>query len=131
MGTAMKLKRRTALGMSAGALAQAPAIVWAQPASKLDLSTMSPNGSLHAINARAFADEVRTATGGAVDISVKSGGQLGFKEAEQLRAVRDGLVPMADMLDTQQAGDEPMLAIEGIPYLVRTIEELKVLHKHV
>src|SRR5688572_18509610 len=67
--TAMTLKRRTALGLSVAALAQAPAIVRAQPAIKLDLSTVSPDGSLHAIHARTFADEVRKATGGAVDIS--------------------------------------------------------------
>lgn len=127
----MKLKRRTALGLSAGALALAPAIVRAQAATKLDLSTVWPNGSLHTINAKAFAEQVGKLTGGAVDISVKAGGQLGFREAELLRAVRDGLVPMADILDVQQAGDEPMLGIEGIPFLVGSIEELEVLHRHV
>ena len=44
--------------------------------------------------------------------------QLGFKGPEQLRAVRDGLVPMADILNIQQVGDEPLLGIEGIPFLV-------------
>ena len=73
----------------------------------------------------------RRQTDGAVEITVKAGGQLGFKGPEHLRAVRDGLVPMADMLNIQQVGDEPLLGIEGIPFLAVSMDELKVLHKYV
>ena len=48
---------------------------------------------------------------------MKAGGQLGFKGPEQLRAVRDGLVPMADILNIQQVGDEPIMGVEGIPFI--------------
>ena len=65
-----------------------------------------------------------------MEITVKAGGQLGFKGPEHLRAVRDGLVPMADVLNIQQIGDEPVLGTEGIPFLVGSADELKVLHKH-
>ncbi len=126
----MILGRRTALKAGAGALAMAPAIVRAQAAMKLDLATVWPDGNFHTANAKKFAEEVKKATGGGVDISVKAGGQLGFKGPEQLRAVRDGLVPMADILNIQQIGDEPILGAEGIPFISNTIEELKVLHKH-
>ncbi len=134
MGSCMKLGRREALkaGMAAGAaLLGAPALGQAQTALKLPLATVWPDGNFHTVNAKRFADEVRKATSGAVEIDVKSGGQLGFKGPEQLRAVRDGLVPMADILNIQQIGDEPMLGIEGIPFLVGSIDELKVLHKYV
>ncbi|TMJ23340.1 MAG: C4-dicarboxylate ABC transporter substrate-binding protein, partial [Alphaproteobacteria bacterium] len=57
----------------------APAIVQAQAAMKLPLATVWPDTNFHVINCRRFADEVKKATGGAVDIDVKSGGQLGFK----------------------------------------------------
>ena len=131
----MKLGRRTALkaGVGVGAVVMlgAPAIVRAQAPLKLPLSTVWPDGNFHTINCKRFAEEVKTATSGAVDIEVKSGGQLGFKGPEQLRAVRDGLVPMADILNVQQVGDEPMFGIEGIPFLVGTIDELKVLHKYI
>jgi TRAP-type C4-dicarboxylate transport system substrate-binding protein len=113
-----------------GALAMAPAIVRAQAAMKLDLSTVWPDGNFHTVNAKKFVADVKTATGGAVDITVKAGGQLGFKGPEQLRAVRDGLVPMADVLNIQQIGDEPLLGAEGIPFISNNIEELKVLHKY-
>ena len=44
--------------------------------------------------------------------------------------MRDGLVPMADVLNIQQVGDEPFMGIEGIPFLAGSADELKVLHKH-
>ena len=127
----MILGRRTALTAGASAIAMAPAIVQAQAALKLPLSTVWPDGNFHTINAKRFAEDVKKATSGAVEIEVKSGGQLGFKGPEQLRAVRDGLVPMADILNVQQVGDEPMFGIEGIPFLVGTVDELKVLHKYI
>jgi TRAP-type C4-dicarboxylate transport system substrate-binding protein len=96
-----------------------------------DLSTAWPDGNFHTKNAMTFAAEVDKATGGAVKINVKSGGQLGFKGPEHLRAVRDGLVPMADVLSIQQIGDEPILGIEGVPFLAGNSDELKVLHKYI
>lgn len=127
----MNFGRRTALKAGAGALVMAPAIVRAQAAMKLDLATVWPDGNFHTVNAKAFAEEAKKATGGAVEITVKAGGQLGFKGPEQLRAVRDGLVPMADILNIQQIGDEPMLGIESIPFISNNIEELKILHKYI
>lgn len=126
----MKLGRRAALSVGVGAILATPAIVRAQAALKLPMASVWPDANFHVINCRRFADEVRKATGGAVDIEVKSGGQLGFKGPECLRAVRDGLVPMADYLDTQQVGDEPFLGIEGISFLAGSREELRLLQKH-
>jgi len=125
------LGRRNLLKTGIGALAAAPAVGRAQAAMKLDLSTVWPDGNFHTINAKRFAEEARKATGGALDITVKSGGQLGFKGPEQLRAVRDGLVPMADILNIQQIGDEPLMGIESIPFISNNIDELKVLHKYI
>src|SRR5471030_3158590 len=131
-----KLGRRTALKVGVGALIAAPSIVapsivGAQTPMKLPLATVWPDANFHVINLRRFADEVKKATGGAIDIDVKSGGQLGFKGPECLRAVRDGLVPIADYLNVQQVGDEPFLGIDGIPFLAGSPEELKILQKHI
>ena len=89
-----------------------------------------PDASFHTINARQFAADVKQATSGAVEIDVKAGGELSFTGPEQFRAVRDGLVLMADILDTQQIGDHPIMGIEAIPFLCASADELKVLHKH-
>ncbi len=96
-----------------------------------DLSTVWPDGNFHTQNAMAFADEVRKQTAGTVNITVKAGGQLGFKGPEHLRAVRDGLVPLADVLNIQQVGDEPFMGVESIPFLAGSMDELKILHKYV
>ncbi|HSI02408.1 MAG TPA: TRAP transporter substrate-binding protein [Reyranella sp.] len=126
----MELQRRTALKAGLGALV-APAVAHAQTPPKLALTTTWPDGHLHTVNLRRFADEARQATGGAFDIDVKSGGHLGFTGPEQLRAVRDGLVAMADSMNIQQAGDEPMLGVEALPFLCASLDELKVLLNHV
>ena len=93
-----------------------------------DLSTVWPEGIFTprtpSLRRRGEGDQRRR------HITVKAGGQLGFKGPEHLRAVRDGLVPMADVLNIQQIGDEPVLGTEGIPFLVGNADELKVLHKH-
>ena len=125
----MLARRHLILGL-VGATALAVQAIPAAAPVKWDLSTVWPETNFHTQNARRFADEVKKATNGAVEITVKSGGQLGFKGPEHLRAVRDGLVPMADILNIQQIGDEPLLGTEGIPFLVGNGDELKVLHKY-
>ena len=67
MGSSMKLGRRTALkaGVGAGAaMLGAPAVVQAQAAVKLPLATVWPDGNFHTVNAKRYADEVKTATVG-------------------------------------------------------------------
>src|SRR5256885_7781332 len=69
-----------------------------------DLSTVWPDGNFHTHNAMAFADADKKQTEGAGNITVKAGGQLGFKGPEHPRAVRDGLVPLAGVLHIQAGG---------------------------
>src|ERR1043166_6253380 len=123
------ITRREFAGIAGAALAAALPRK-AAAALTLDLATVWPESNFHTQNARRFAGEAAKATSGGVNIKVQSGGSLGFKGPEQLRAVRDGLVPMADILNIQQIGDEPILGVEGIPFISNNIEELKVLHKH-
>jgi TRAP-type C4-dicarboxylate transport system substrate-binding protein len=125
----MLSRRQMSVAVAAvlGATLGAPA-AFAQ--TKFDLSTVWPDGNFHTKNAMLFADAVKKASNGAVEITVKAGGQLGFKGPEHLRAVRDGLVPMADVLNIQQIGDEPIMGTESIPFLVGSADELKVLHKY-
>src|SRR6185503_18207322 len=100
--THMSRQRNTVIGLIAAAtLALASTSAAAQ--TKWDLSTVWPDGNFHTKNAMRFADEVKKATNGSVEITVKAGGQL---------------------------GDEPVLGTEGIPFLVGSADELKVLHKH-
>lgn len=126
----MRLGRRAALKLCAGAVLSAPEIARAQARLKLPLATILSDASFHTVNCRRFAAEVRQATGGAVEIDVQAGGHLGFTGPESLRAVRDGLVPLASYSNLQQTGDEPFLGIDGLPFLAGSPEELAVLQKH-
>jgi TRAP-type C4-dicarboxylate transport system substrate-binding protein len=101
----------------------------ARAATTLNLSSILPDSNFQVRNAKKFGEAVEKATTGDVIFNVRSGGSLGFKGPEQLRAVRDGLVPAADILTAQQIGDEPLFGAEGVPFLVKSQEELRTLHK--
>jgi TRAP-type C4-dicarboxylate transport system substrate-binding protein len=126
----MSINRR---GILAGAGAALALPVLGRPASAattLNLSSILPEANFQVRNAKRYAEEVAKATGGDIVLSVKAGGSLGFKGPEQMRAVRDGLVPMADILTSQQIGDDPIFGTDGVPFLVSSPADLKALHKH-
>ena len=114
-------------------LAGAAATLLSLPATadpiQLNMADVLPDGNFMVQNAKRFAEEVAKETKGEVIINVRPGGSLGFKGPEQMRAVRDGMVPMADILLSQQIGDEPIFGIEGVPFLVNSQADLRALHK--
>ena len=115
-----------------GALAVlAMGMVAAQAETKWDMSVVWPDGNFHTKNARAFAEMVNKVTNGGVKITVHSGGSLGIKGPEGMVAVRDGLVPIADVLLNQQSGEAPIMGIESLPFLAPTSQKLALLHKFV
>ncbi|MFK7859180.1 MAG: TRAP transporter substrate-binding protein [Granulosicoccus sp.] len=95
---------------------------------RLSLSDVLPDGNFQVENAKVFAESVNVATDGNVVISVTAGGALGFKGPDQLAAVRDGLVDMADINISQQVGLNPMFGAEGVPFLVTSMDELREYH---
>jgi TRAP-type C4-dicarboxylate transport system substrate-binding protein len=113
------------------ALGAATSIALSQSASaetRLSLSDVLPDGNFQVENAKVFAEKVSEATNGNVVITVSAGGALGFKGPDQLAAVRDGLVDMADINISQQVGLNPLFGAEGVPFLVTSMEELKDYH---
>jgi TRAP-type C4-dicarboxylate transport system substrate-binding protein len=91
-----------------------------------DLTTAWGANNFHSQSAIAFADAVRDATDGSVDITVHLSGDTGVKITEKLAAVETGIVQMADMLLFLQAGDEPFLAVDTLPYLIQGQDDMKV-----
>lgn len=83
--------------------------------------------NLHTTHLIDFAEKVKKATNGDLDMVVHSGGDLGFKGPDLLKAVRDGLVPVSGMLISGVAGDEKIFEIVTLPFLVRNFEELRLL----
>ncbi len=94
-----------------------------------DLPLAWPADNYIAENEQIFADEVKEATNGDVVITLHPGGSLGFKGPEMFSAVRDGLVPIGDMLLNQQVGENKLLGLESLPYLIGSFDELREFQK--
>ena len=102
----------------------------ARAATEWDLPLAWPDGNFHVENVRTFTKVVGQVTGGEVVINVHPGGALGFKGPEMLTAVRDGLVPIGDVLLNQQVGERKILGLEAQPYLIEDLDQLLIFHKH-
>ncbi len=111
----------TALSLALGAPAQAD--------TSWDLPLAWGDANFHTENAKTFAKVVGQVTGGEVKINIHPGGSLGFKGPEMLTAVRDGLVPIGDILLIQQTGENKLFGLEAQPYMVKNLDELAILHK--
>ncbi len=95
-----------------------------------DMTIVWPEGNLHTRAAQEFAKRVGEATNGELAITVHAGGALGHKGPDILAAVKSGVVPIGEMSLFQQAGTEPFLSIETLPFLVNDLDELRVLHEY-
>lgn len=107
-------------GLTGPAIAQAP--------TRWDISIPWGPSEFHTVNAQRFAREVGTATNNAVQMTVHPGGSLGVRANETVRAIGDGVVPMAEFAAFQNVGDLPLLGIESIPFLIANYDELKTMH---
>lgn len=96
---------------------------------KWDVSLPWGPTEFHSTNAQKFAEEVKAVTGGAVQMTIHTGGALGIKANESLRAVEDGAVPMAEYAAFQNVGEIPLLGVESIPFLISDYGDLAALMK--
>ena len=94
---------------------------------KWNANSVWPPKNQHSVGLEEFAKKVNAATQGELELVVHSGGALGYKGPELLKVVRDGLVPVSDMLISGVAGDEKIFQISTIPFLVRDFNELQTL----
>jgi len=100
-----------------------------RPAQPLGLSLPWSVEEFHTKNARRLAEAVGEATDGRVEIVLYPGATLGIKGPDSLRAASDGVVAMIDMAAFQQVGQEPILGLDALPFLVRDQRELRLLYE--
>ncbi|MDS1138745.1 TRAP transporter substrate-binding protein [Nitratireductor indicus] len=93
---------------------------------KLDFSTPWPETNFQNVAANRFAEAVKEATGGSVEITVHKGSEIGVSASESLAAVENGIVQMGSVLLFLQAGEEPVLAMDTLPFLIRGQDEMKL-----
>jgi TRAP-type C4-dicarboxylate transport system substrate-binding protein len=93
---------------------------------KWDMPTPYGDGVHHTQNVRQFADDLRAATGGELNIVVHSGASL-IKHPEIHRAVRTGQVPIGEMFMGLLGNDNPIFKADNIPFLASDFASAKKL----
>lgn len=105
--------------LSALTLPVAAQTVWNMP---------TPYGDtvFHTQNISQFADDVRTATGGQLSITVHSAGSL-YGHPEIKDAVRRGLAPIGEILLSRLANENPVFDVDSIPFLANSYDDARKL----
>jgi TRAP-type C4-dicarboxylate transport system substrate-binding protein len=98
------------------ALAALAAFGAAQAQTKWDMPTPYSEGEFHTRNVKAFAEDVKKATNGALEITVHSNQSL-IKHPDTLRAVSTGQVNIAEFLLGQFANEDPVFAADNVPFV--------------
>ncbi|MFC5609736.1 TRAP transporter substrate-binding protein [Variovorax soli] len=106
------------LGLGTSALAQ----------TKWDLPTAYPATNYHTENIAQFAKDVDAATGGKLKITVHANASL-FKATEIKRAVQSSQAQAGEILLANFANENPIYALDGVPFLATTYAEAKKLYE--
>lgn len=104
----------------AGTVAFAPLPALAQTA--WDMPTPYGDAVFHTQNIIQFADAVREATDGGLDITVHSAGSL-FAHPQIKDSVRRGLAPIGEILMSQLVNENPVFGVDSIPFLANNYDE--------
>ena len=87
-----------------------------------DMPTPYGDAVFHTQNIQEFADDVREATDGALDITVHSAGSL-YGHPEIKDSVRRGLAPIGEFLLSRLANEDPIYEVDSIPFLAASYED--------
>lgn len=110
-----------AFGLSIAAL---PGTATAQ--TKWNLPGAYPANNYHAENLVAFAEAIKKATDGKLEITVHAGASL-FKAPEIKRAVITGQAQMGEVLISIHENEDPVFGIDTIPFLTSNFAEARKL----
>lgn len=110
------------------ALATALSVLAAAPlaAQSWDIATPYPEGNFHTQNIQAFADAVRTATDGALSITVHAANSL-IAHPEIKNAVRAGTIPMGEFLLGRLSNEDPVFELDMLPFVVSDYGDAQVM----
>lgn len=91
-----------------------------------DMPTPYGDSVFHTQNIIQFAEDVSDATGGDLEITVHSAGSL-YAHPEIKDSVRRGLAPIGETLMSRLANEDPIFAIDSIPFLASNYEDAEKL----
>ncbi len=93
-----------------------------------DMATPYVDATLHTQNIIQFAQEVKAATDGKLEIIVHSGASL-IKHKEIPRAVRTQQVPIGEVFIGIMGNSDPVYKLDNIPFLASNFTQAKALYK--
>ncbi|GGO50399.1 TRAP-type C4-dicarboxylate transport system, substrate-binding protein [Roseovarius pacificus] len=108
-----------------GAIAAA-ALALPAAAANWDMPTPYGDSVFHTQNIQQFAEDVAAATEGEVEITVHSAGSL-YAHPEIKDSVRRGLAPIGEVLMSRLANEDPVFAVDSIPFLASSYDEARAL----
>ena len=111
------MKRSLLLAALAVPLAAAAQTKW-------DMATPYADSEFQTKNVRQFADDIKKATGGKLEITVHSAQSL-IKNPEIKRSVQTGLVPAGELFMSNLGPENPMYEVDAIPFLASSYPEAK------
>ncbi len=92
-----------------------------------DMATPYPDATYHTKNIVQFAEEVKQATDGELEIVVHSGSSL-IKHPEIARAVRTQQVPIGEVFIGILGNSDPIYKLDNIPFLATNFDQAKALY---
>jgi TRAP-type C4-dicarboxylate transport system substrate-binding protein len=87
-----------------------------------DMPTPYPDKTFHTQNIAAFADDVKAATDGALEIKIHSAGSL-FKHPEIKNAVRGGQVPIGEFFLSRLSNEHAVFGADSQPFLATNYDD--------
>jgi TRAP-type C4-dicarboxylate transport system substrate-binding protein len=87
-----------------------------------------PVNNYHTKAAQEFADKVKAATNGELEIVLHPGSSLGFKGQELLRVLAEGQLSIAEVPPGMVEGDAPLMALTAQPFLASNFAEQRLLY---
>jgi TRAP-type C4-dicarboxylate transport system substrate-binding protein len=123
----MKLTTRLMAGMATATVALTAAMP-AMAAEKWDMPMAYSASNFHSENGVAFADCVRGATNGDIDITVHPGGSL-FAGADIKRAIQTGQVQIGERLLSGHQNENAVFGFDSVPFLAPSFEDSAKLFK--
>ena len=91
-------------------------------AEKWDMPMAYADSNFHTQNGKLFAEAVRVATGGELEIIVHGGGSL-FKGNEIKRAVQTGQVPIGERLLSAHQNENILFGFDSVPFLASSFAD--------
>ena len=111
------LSRRTLLATPVLAIPAGAQARW-------NLASGFAEGNYHTRNLRGFVDEVRAATGGALDITLHPNGTL-LPQPQIKRGVQQGQVQAGEILLTAYANEDPIFDMDQVPGMVGSMADAR------